>query len=540
MDMAKRKPLLRLQTTIILLVCIVVATTLLVTTILVSAKVSENTQKNEEEKAANISRMIAHSPQVIAGLDGQGDPHQIQTFAEEIRRVTGVEFIVVMDMNGIRKSHPDRQKIGKRFVGGDEKEVLKGHEHISIAKGTLGVSLRSFTPVFTPAGKQVGAVAVGIPLNSVKQAVWQSRLFIFLSSGLGGFVGILGAYLLARKIKKIMFGLEPNVIATLLEERSAMLESTREGIIAIDADARITLINSEGIRLLNQAGIIGENIIGRPLQDLMSHSSLQSVLEKGIPELDEERDINGIRILTNSIPIKVNEKIVGAIATFRDKTEIEQLAEELTGVRLYADALRAQTHEFMNKLHVILGMVQLGLYDRLSDYIERIANQQQTESESITSQIKHPVLAGFIIGKISHAREEGVDLVLATDSYFPDLQNEEMIHDLITILGNLIANAVEALAECFDKRIFVHIRYQELEELLVLQVRDTGLGFREEKTREIFTKGYSTKGENRGIGLYLIQRTVEKWNGKIELLSKPGKGTTFKVILPFKIKGENV
>jgi response regulator of citrate/malate metabolism/nitrogen-specific signal transduction histidine kinase len=259
----------------------------------------------------------------------------------------------------------------------------------------------------------------------------------------------------------------------------------------------------------------------------MSHSSLQSVLEKGIPELDEERDINGVRILTNSIPIKVNEKIVGAIATFRDKTEIEQLAEELTGVRLYADALRAQTHEFMNKLHVILGMVQLGLYDRLSDYIERIANQQQTESESITSQIKHPVLAGFILAKISHAREEGVDLLLATDSYSPDPQNEEMIHDLITILGSLIANALDALDERFDKRIFVSITYQELEELLVLQVRDTGLGFREEKIKEIFIKGYSTKGENRGIGLYLIQRNVEKWNGKIELLSSASNRSYF-------------
>jgi two-component system, CitB family, sensor histidine kinase MalK len=534
--MAKYKPLLRLQTTIILLVCAVVAMTLLVTTILVSTKVSENTQKNDEEKAMNIARMIAHSPQIIAGLDGQGNPNQIQTFAEEIRQVTGVEFIVVMDMNGIRKSHPDIQKVGKRFVGGDEKEVLKGHEHVSIAKGTLGMSLRSFTPVYSTAGKQVGAVAVGISLESVKQAVWQSRLFILLSSGLGGFAGILGAYLLARKIKKIMFGLEPQVIAKLLEERSAMLESTREGIIAIDAQARITLINAEGLRLFNRAGISSENIIGKPLQGLMKHTSMQSVLETGVPELDEERDINGIRILINSIPIKVKDRIVGAIATFRDKTEIKQLAEELTGVKVYADALRAQTHEFMNKLHVILGLVQLKLYDRLSDYIDRIAFQQQTETESITKQIKNPVLAGFILGKISHAREQGVDLVFAADGLFPDLSDEDLIHDLITILGNLIGNALDAVAECTVKQIFVNIAFLEPTNIILIEVKDTGFGIPEEKINNIFTKGYSSKGKNRGIGLYLIQLSVEKWFGEIEVLSKQGEGTTFKVSLPYKLQ----
>ncbi|MHB8073168.1 DcuS/MalK family sensor histidine kinase [Desulfosporosinus fructosivorans] len=531
--MRQRGPLFSLQTIMTLLVCAVVALSLTVTDILISQEIADNTQQNLEDKATTIARIVAHSPLVIEALNGQRAEAEIQPFANDIRKITAVEFIVVMDMQGIRKSHPDINKVGQPFVGGDEGAALEGHELVSIAKGTLGMSLRAFTPIVTSSGKQVGAVAVGILLNNVNQAVAQSRLIIYISVGLGLMVGVIGAIFLARKIKNIMFGLEPKEIAKMLEERSAMLESVREGILAIDTDSRITLANAAALRLFNQAGISGDPV-GEKVADCIPNTLMNNVLETGSAELDQELDLFGITIVTNIIPLCVKGKSVGAIATFRDKTEIKQMAEELTGVLLYADALRAQAHEFMNKLHVILGMVHMEYYDQLSTYISKIAHQQQSEVGFIARHIKDPVLAGFILGKMSYAREVGAELVLSEECFLPEPADPQVIHELVTVFGNLVNNALEAVVNSPLKRIDVNFSYED--DVIILEVSDTGPGINHELKLQIFTKGYSTKGPNRGLGLYLVKRSLERLNGSIEIVSEESQGTQFKVSLPYKSK----
>lgn len=201
--MRTSKPFFGLQTIMTLLVCGVVALSLVVTDSLISQKVADNTQQNLADKAMTIARIVAHSSLVNEALNGQRAETEIQPFANDIQKITAVEFVVVMDMKGIRKSHPDVTKIGQPFVGGDEGAALQGHEYISNAKGTLGMSLRAFAPIVTPSGKQVGAVAVGISLRNVNQAVAQSRVIIYVGVGFGLLVGIIGALLLARKIKKL-------------------------------------------------------------------------------------------------------------------------------------------------------------------------------------------------------------------------------------------------------------------------------------------------------------------------------------------------
>lgn len=533
--MRTSKPFFSLQTIITLLVCGVVALSLAVTDILISQKVAENTQQNLADKATTIARIVAHSPLVIEALNGQRAETEIQPFANDIRQTTAVEFVVVMDMQGIRKSHPDINKIGHPFVGGDEGAALKGQEYVSSAQGTLGMSLRAFTPIVSSTGEQVGAVAVGILLNNVNQAVIQSRLIIYIGVGFGLLVGVIGALFLARKIKNIMFGLEPREIAKMLEERSAMLQSVREGILAIDADSRITLANAAALRLFNQAGILGDPL-GKKVADCVPNTLMNNVLKTGCAELDQEFDLFGITIVTNVIPLCVNGKSVGAIATFRDKTEIKQMAEELTGVLLYAEALRAQAHEFMNKLQVILGMVHMKYYDQLSTYIRKIAHQHQSEVGFIARHIKDPVLAGFILGKMSYAREVGADLVLFEECFFPAPADPEVIHEIVTVFGNLVDNALDAVVDCPLKRIDVNFSYED--DVLSLEVRDTGPGINNELKSQIFTKGYSTKGPNRGLGLYLVKRSLNRLNGRIEIVSEEDQGTLFKVSLPYESKDE--
>jgi CitB family two-component system sensor histidine kinase MalK len=530
------KPKFRLQTTISLLVCTVVVSALLVTDILITNRISKETQKSQAEKATDIARIVASSPLVIDGLSGKTNEREIQTFANGIRRSTKVEFVVVMDMHGIRKSHPNRNQLGLHFVGGDEGTVLKGKERISIAKGTLGISLRSFIPIFDQKNKQIGAVAVGISLEKVNKAIAQSRKIIYFGIVFGILVGIIGALFLARRIKLILFGLEPVEMAKLLEERSAMLQSTREGILACNQEGEITLVNNEGIRLFHEAGIEGSPI-GKKVDDYIPSVSLTSVLESGESELDQEEELNGIPILTNRVPVIVKGNIVGAIATFREKTEIKQLAEQLTGVKLYAEALRTQSHEFMNKLHAILGLIHMENYQMVSSYITKIVNHQHSEVEFVVSRFKDPVLAGFILGKLSFAREQGCEFIIDGEGILPEPLEQKTTHEVVTILGNLIDNALDAVKSCPFKNIT--LRFDYYEHILVMEVHDTGNGIEDEVRERLFEKGFSTKGQNRGIGLFLVQKSLETVNGEMEVLSVLGKGTAFIISLPYRVSGTN-
>ncbi|MFN6593240.1 sensor histidine kinase [Bacillus sp. TD10] len=526
--MKKRKKLLGLWKTITLLVCTVVIFSLIVTDILISHNVEQAMEDNQAEKAQTIARIVANDSVVIDGLMGKADTSTIQMYTNKILKNTGVQFIVVMDMDGIRKSHPDPQKIGHHFIGGDEGPALKGQEHVSLAEGTLGFSMRAFVPIFADTGEQLGAVAVGISADNVKESVKKSRHIIYIGIGVGVLVGIIGAILLARHIKKSLFGLEPHRIAKILEERNAMLLSVKEGIIAVDKEANVTLINNEAKRLFKKIGIT-EDIIGKDVALYTPNSRIKDVLQTGEAQLNVEQNIYGITIVTNRVPLYVKGEIVGVIATFRDKTEIRQLAEELTGIKLYAEALRAQSHEFMNKMHVVSGLTHMKQYEELQKYVSSMVSEHQYEIGGVMKRIKNPVFAGFLLGKLSYAREKNIKLIISGVSDLPDIYDESIIHELITIVGNLINNSLDAVMNCKKKQVEVGIQYGDA---LIITVQDTGSGIPEDMLDKLFTKGYSTKGTNRGYGLYLVKESTQRINGKIHIHSSLGKGTMIRIEIP--------
>ena len=311
-----------------------------------------------------------------------------------------------------------------------------------------------------------------------------------------------------------------------------MLQSTKEGILAVDQDGITTLVNNEGVRLLLKAGI-RESFLGENVDNYLPNSQLSTVLSTGEPQFDQEQEVNHITILTNRVPVIVNGQIVGAIATFREKTEIKELAEQLTGVKLYAEALRTQSHEFMNKLHVISGLIHMKDYQMVSSYITKIVDHQQSEVEFVVSRFKDPVLAGFILGKLSFARENDCEFIIDGEGSLPEpaAPQQEITHEVVTILGNLIDNALDAVADRPHKK--VSLRFDYFDEILVLEVHDTGSGIDEEVRNRLCVKGYSTKGENRGLGLFLVQRSLEKLKGQLEIHTQKGKGTTFIVTIPY-------
>ncbi|TMU88422.1 two-component system sensor histidine kinase DcuS [Bacillus sp. BHET2] len=512
-----------LSTIIILFVCVVVLISLVMTDILISRTINDNIEANIEEKAKIVSRTVAHSTIVKSGLENEKNEADIQEYAMEIQESAEVLFVVVMDMDGIRKSHPALDRIGKHFVGGDEKDVLDGKESLSISEGTLGKSVRAFSPVYNEQSQQIGAVSVGISLNSVEEALDQSHSNILLGSAIGLFVGIIGAIIIARYIKKILFGLEPIAIAKILEERNTMLQSVHEGVVAVNKDTTISLVNKSALKIFNKAGLSADPI-GMAIKEYMPHTRLERVIKTGKPELDEEQVINGISILVNRVPLIVNDEVVGAISTFRDKTEVNQLAEQLTGVKSYAEALRAQSHEFMNKLHVILGLVKMKDYSHLDRYVKEIVSFRLDEVSMVTSKLKDPALAGFIMGKLSYAREMNVTVTIECNDYIPEPRDPSITHELITVIGNLLDNSIEATTDRAEKEVLVEFSYQD--DHLIIVVTDTGKGMEEDMMGDIFMKGYSSKGEGRGYGLFLVKESLEKLNGTMHVESKEGSGTT--------------
>ena len=331
-----------------------------------------------------------------------------------------------------------------------------------------------------------------------------------------------------------MFGMEPSEIAALLEERNAMLQSIKEGIIAVNADAQITLINDEAKRLLRQNGELENLLLTESSKHWPALLHLRQVLETGQAGQDEEIDFNGSTLLTNSVPVRVNNQVVGAIVTFRDKTEVSQLVQRLTGISHYAEALRVQAHEFMNKLHVILGMVNIRAYDQLETYIMDTANHYHTEVGSLIRQIKDPVIAGFILGKMNRGREIGVEVSITPTSYLPESAQAEVTHELVTVLGNLLENAMDALDGLESPTIVLTFDHDDGR--LRCTVRDNGNGIDPAVLPHIFEHGFSTKGTRRGIGLFLVKQSLEKLGGTIECESNKGVGTRFIVTLPYASK----
>ncbi|GKX55278.1 two-component system sensor histidine kinase DcuS [Leminorella grimontii] len=527
----KRLPL-RVQ--IIILVVAVLALPLVAANVQISKDIDDRLHDQAGDKAEMVADAIASSPLVAEGL-ARLTPEarqEIQDYSQSIQKVTGVEFIVVIDMKAIRVSHPDTAKIGKPMVGGDEGRVLNGESYISSAKGSLGLSQRAFKPIFDHQGRQVGAVVVGIMSYSIDQAVERVNQPIMSALTLALLIGIVLAVVLSNSIKKILFGLEPLEIARQLGERNAVLASVREGIIAIDRDARLAVVNNEARRILGMAGIV-QNLIGEKVDECIPHTRLSDVLNSGEPEYDREQDLNGITILTNRVPLYVNGEVVGAIATFRDMSEVSKLAEELTGVNRYVEALRSSAHEFLNKLHVINGLARSDNRLALVEYLSDIINENQGEQAFINDAVRDPILSAFLTGKFSRAKEMGVDLLLDIDDVLPEIQRAGVSHALVTLLGNLLDNAFDAVQASETKEVNLHLAQRGDE--WNIEVSDSGPGMAAEQIPRLFQRGFSTKGENRGIGLFLASAALDKLNGTMDVSSREGCGMTFFIRIPAQV-----
>jgi len=482
------------------------------------------------KRALAIARTMAQTPLIQENVQNSQGWLKIQPIAEKTRVATGAEYIVVVNMDGTRYSHPVADRIGKHFSGEDIFPSLSDQESVSSAKGVLGPSVRAFVPIKADEGtRQVGVVVVGI-LTPTFSGIYKSiRFEVYSVLFLCSVLGFLGSIFLAGRIKEAMFKMEPAEIARLLEERIAIFQALGEGIIAIDSEYKITVANEAARKILGTT----DRLVGKSIRDVLENSNLPRVLENGEPEFNQEMVTNNTVIISNRIPVRVKGQVVGAVATFRDRTEIHRLAEELTGVKAFVEALRVQNHEHLNRLHTIAGLIQLKKYHDVMDYVFNITEEQKNITSFLTRRIKDNSLAGLILGKYGRAKEIRADMIIDNSSSLARLPDKVDSNALVVIIGNILENAIEALKGCesFPKKIYFSV--SDKGGGLKITVEDSGPGIPEQIRERIFDNGFSTKGEDgHGLGLYIVKEHVMAAGGSICVDSSPGQGTRFTITIP--------
>lgn len=509
---------------------------------LVSQEMLQKNAKHEKGlKALAISQAVANMPEIRTAFLKENPSVTIQPIVEKIRKKVGAEFIVVGNRNEIRYSHPNSMLIGKRMVGGDNEKVFKGNEIISESTGTLGPSLRGKSPIINNQGDVIGVVSVGYLIKDIEEEANKFHKKLLFNSLIILVIGISAAFLISFNIKKSIFGLEPKEIGRMYQEKHAILESIHEGIIAIDENCEITVVNENAHKVLSIPNNI--KLRGLKIEDILHNSHLKKVVETGEAIYDLEFLINEKMVIINCVPISgVDGNIVGAVTSFREKSELNKVLNELSQIKAYSEGLRAQSHEYSNKLHTILGLMQLESYQEAIELISKESNITQNIIQFIMEEISDPVIAGLLIGKISLANELKVDFMLDHNSSFADVPKEVNREDLITIIGNLLNNAFDAVLESNKPEKKVSLFLTDIGQDLIIEIDDNGNGVPEELVEDIFLYGVTTKKKNKnsGIGLHLVQRLLLKLNGQITFHSNENGGTTFIVAIPKQQKENNI
>ena len=415
--------------------------------------------------------------------------------------------------------------------GGDNGEALEnGKAYTSRAVGTLGLSLRGKVPIFDADKNIIGIVSVGYLEESIHQMIVSQRATIILSNVILMIFGVLIAVLFARSFKRAIFGLEPHEIGRMFKERSAILATIREGIVAINRHGYITMINQAAKRTL---GLNAEqDYLHQRIEDVVPESGILDVLRTGESQLDLEHRVGDKEIVVNRIPIWHDEKVMGVVSSFREKDEIDTLARELSQVQGYSEMLRHQTHEYSNKLHTISGLIQLEAYDKAIELISSETSGYQDLLKFLISAVPDPLVAGCILGKYSRAKELNIQLNVDRDSNFSDVPDWINKEKLVTVLGNLLDNAYQAVTPLAEDKRVVNLSLTDVGNDLIFEVEDSGKGVDEEIAEHIFEKGVSTSDQTgKGFGLYLVKDILSYINGHITVNRSGLGGMLFTVYI---------
>jgi len=522
-------------------------------------------------QALAVTRSVADSPSVREAIRTPDPSRTLQPYATRIQRDTGVDFVTIMNPRAIRWTHPKPDLIGRKFVG-NTAPALAGHTFTETYKGTLGLSVRAVTPIRDDHDEIIGLVSAGIRVEAISRRIHDQVTTLAGVAGGALALGAVGTYVINARLRRSTHGMNAAELSRMHDYHEAALHAVREGLLMLDGQYRVALINDGGRELLGVSDEVvegsaaaggpadGGSVVGRSVAELGLPAPLTGALLSSRPRVDEIH-LTADRVLTvNTSPVSGGERR-GTVVTLRDVTELQSLMGELDSERGFTLALRSQAHEAANRLHTVVSLIELGRAQEAVDFATAELELAQALTDQVVAAVSEPVLAALLLGKAALANERGVELVVSEDSGIDDglLPPSLPARDLVTILGNLIDNAVDAAQGSVGARVTVAAYTDGTDNshdtgdtdttadtagpALVLRVADTGAGVDPEHAEAVFRRGWSTKPAGpggRGLGLALVRQTVQRHGGRLSMARAEGGGAEFEVRLPLPTVGTAV
>ena len=478
------------------------------------------------DRVTAVATTLASSPYVRAQLGREDPSHTLQPYAERVRRETGTDFVVVMAPDRTRYSHPNPAQVGRPFIGTIE-PALDGRTFVETSTGTLGPSVRVVAPVFGADGAVDGLVAVGLTTERIGAQLADQLPVLLLLCLLGLAAAATGAVLVSRRLRRQTHGLGASEITRMYEYYDAVLHAVREGILLLDRDRRLQLANDEARRLLG----LGELAPGTPVEALGLPASIVEALLAGREAADELHLARDRVLVVNQSRAVWRGRDLGTVTTLRDRTDLEALTGELDATRAFAESLRSQAHEAANRLHTVVSLIELGRPEDAVRFATEELELAQALTDRVVAAVREPVISALLLGKAAQAAERGVELEVTDDSELDTVTLPAA--DLVTLVGNLVDNAIDAAAAAAPPRTVAVTLLADGGELVV-RVADTGSGLEPEQVEEALRRGWSTKddpsGRGRGLGLALVRQVVGRYGGSIDV--GRDRGAVFTVRLP--------
>lgn len=489
------------------------------------------TARGQAEEAARrqagaVAHAVADSPSVREAVReavrGADPSARLQPYAERVRVDSGVDFVTIMAPDGRRWTHPDPRRIGEPFLG-NTAPALRGESFSETYTGTLGPSIRVVTPL-DDGGRVVGMVSAGITVRAISDRLAAQLAALAWVAAAALALGGMGTYVVNARLRRHTHGMNAAELSGMYDYHQAALHGVREGLLMLDGQRRITLINDAGRELLG----LGDGMRGASVAGLGLPAPLTGALLADRPRVDEVHLTADRVLVVNSSPVAGGGRR-GTVITLRDHTELQSLTGELDHERGFTQALRSQAHEAANRLHTVVSLIELGREREAVEFATAELELAQALTDEVITAVGEPVLVALLLGKAAQAHERGVELVVTPDSRrLAAGGGLPPARDLVTVLGNLIDNAVDAVAGVPAARIAVTLRPAGGE--LLLRVADNGPGLPEGV--DVFRRGWSGKGEGRGLGLALVRQVADRYGGAVTAAQGPGGGAEFTVRLP--------
>ncbi|MGW5099103.1 sensor histidine kinase [Streptomyces sp. NPDC004100] len=479
-----------------------------------------------------VARTIADAPSVRAAIRTPDPTADLEPYALRVTQDADVDFVTIMNPDGIRWTHPHTGEIGKRFLGRIA-PAQQGRTFTETYTGTLGPSVRAVTPV-RDGGRIVGLVSAGIKVEAISARVQDQVTALLAVAGAALLLGAVGTYVVNARLRRHTHGMNAAELSRMHDYHQAALHAVREGLLMLDGLGRVALANDGGRELLD----LGEDAVGRSVAELGLPGPLTGALLSRESRVDEVHLTASRVLVLNTSPVSGGERR-GTVVTLRDVTELQSLMGELDSERGFSQALRAQAHEAANRLHTVVSLIELGRAEEAVEFATAELELAQALTDRVVAAVGEPVLAALLLGKTAQANERGVELVVSPDSRLDDgvLPPGLTARDLVTVLGNLIDNAVDAAQGGPGARVTVTAYASTDARSLVLKVSDTGPGVDPAHAGLVFQRGWSTKpagpgGRGRGLGLALVRQAVTRLGGTLTVTEGEEGGAVFEVRLP--------